>query len=102
MCYAIKQFIYDFVKKEQLRMDVINYFKNFDYKDVNGYRPIAYVLLIIGGINWGLVALGTNLVYAIFGNLFARLIYLIIGVAAGYECYMFYVEKFAKKPPTNG
>ena len=83
-------------------MDVMNYFKNFNYKDLNGYRPIAYVLLVIGGLNWGLVGLlNLNLVGAIFGPL-ARLIYIIVGVAAGYECYMVYVEKFAKKSGNGG
>lgn len=82
-------------------MDVMNYFKNFNYKDVKGYRPIAYILLVVGGLNWGLVGLlGLNLVSAIFGPL-ARLIYILVGVGAGYECYMFYLEHFAKKgePP---
>lgn len=77
-------------------MDVMNYFKNFNYKDLKSYRPIAYILLVIGGLNWGFTALGFNLVGSIFGPL-ARLIYLVVGVAAGYECYMFYMENFANK-----
>lgn len=82
-------------------MDVMNYFKNFNYKDVKGYKPIAYVLLIVGGLNWGFVALGFNLVAGIFGPI-SRLIYLLVGVAAGYECYMIYLEQFAKKGSSDG
>jgi len=82
-------------------MDVMNYFKTFNYKDLNGYRPIALIVLVIGGLNLGLMGLlGMNVIGGIFGNLLGRLIYIIIGVAAGYECYMFYLENFAKKPPT--
>jgi len=81
-------------------MDVMNYFKTFDYKNVNGYRPIAIILLVVGGLNWGLVGLfGLNLVSTVLGNLLGRLIFIIVGVAAGYMCYLFYVDNFAPKPP---
>ena len=81
-------------------MDVMNYFKTFNYKDLNAYRPIAWVLLVIGGLNWGFVGLlGFNLVGTIVGGLLGRLIFVLVGAAAGYECYMFYVQNFAKKPP---
>lgn len=46
---------------------------------------IAMVLLIIGGINWGLVGLfGLDLVAVIFGDMsaFSRLIYSLVGVSA--------------------
>ena len=79
-------------------MDVIGYFKSFDYKDLKNYRPIAIILLVIGGINWGLVGLfSLNLVTAIFGNFLGRLIFIIVGAAAGYLCYLFYLENFSKK-----
>lgn len=48
---------------------------------------IAVVLVIIGGINWGLVGLFTfDLVAAIFGEMsgFSRLIYILVGIAAIY------------------
>ena len=79
-------------------MDVMNYFKNFDYKDLKSYRQIAFVLLVIGGLNWGFVGLfGMNFVGSIFGGFLSRLVFIIVGVAAGYECYMFYMDNFAKK-----
>lgn len=48
---------------------------------------IALILLIIGGLNWGLVGLfQLNLVGAIFGGAvwLERLIYILVGVAAVY------------------
>jgi uncharacterized membrane protein YuzA (DUF378 family) len=52
---------------------------------MNAVDWIAMVLLIIGGINWGLVGLfGFDLVAAIFGDMSAlsRLVYILVGVAA--------------------
>lgn len=61
------------------------------------YRQIAIIVLIVGGFNWGLFGLfGFNLVSAILGNLLGRLVFIIVGVAAGYMCYLYYLEKFKK------
>jgi uncharacterized membrane protein YuzA (DUF378 family) len=51
---------------------------------------IAAVLLVIGGLNWGLVGLfDFNLVEFIFGQLpvIARAIYIIVGLAAIYQIF---------------
>lgn len=48
---------------------------------------VALVLLIVGGLNWGLVGLfGFNLVSAIFGEMsvLARLVYIVVGLSAIY------------------
>lgn len=48
---------------------------------------VALILVIIGGINWGLVGLANfDLVAFIFGNatLLSRVIYILVGVAAVY------------------
>ena len=49
-------------------------------------RQLILILMIIGGLNWGLVGLFQfNLVSAIFnGNLYflARIIYVLVGIAA--------------------
>lgn len=48
---------------------------------------IALILLVVGGLNWGLVGLfQLNLVSAIFGGAvwLERLIYILVGVAAIY------------------
>jgi len=51
---------------------------------------IATILLVIGGLNWGLVGLfDFNLVKAIFGEgAFARIIYTIVGLAAVYDAIL--------------
>lgn len=58
---------------------------------------VAWVLVIIGGINWllfGLVQL--DVVAMIFGaSLLARLVYILIGIGA---CYLIYLKVQKKKP----
>jgi len=66
-------------------------FKNFSI-----IHTVSLILVIIGGINWGLVGLfNLNLVSAIFGidSFFSRLIYILIGVGAAYLIY----DKFKRK-----
>lgn len=49
---------------------------------------IAAVLLVVGGLNWGLVAVGDfDLVAALFGNgtLLARIVYGLVGLSAVYQ-----------------
>ena len=49
-------------------------------------HTITFILLIIGGLNLGLDALGYNIVYAIFGDSsISTLIYLLVGLSAVYE-----------------
>lgn len=59
------------------------------------YDFIANILVIVGGINWGLFGLfKLNLVEAILGTGFlARLIYIVIGIAAGYLIYNYVQQK---------
>lgn len=49
---------------------------------------IAAILLLIGGLNWGLVGLfDFNLVAVVFGHVpvLVRLIYILVGVSAVYK-----------------
>jgi uncharacterized membrane protein YuzA (DUF378 family) len=49
---------------------------------------VAAVLLVIGGLNWGVVGLtGSDIVGTIFGNLspVSRTVYLLVGIAALYQ-----------------
>jgi uncharacterized membrane protein YuzA (DUF378 family) len=48
---------------------------------------VAFILLVIGGLNWLLVAFGWNLVYAIFGagSVISAAIYVLVGLSAIYE-----------------
>jgi len=51
---------------------------------------VALVLVVIGGLNWGLVALNYNLVDGIFGmgSMIARLIYALVGLSAIYVAWL--------------
>ena len=51
---------------------------------------IALILLIVGGLNWGLVGLFKfDLVAAIFGSIpvLQNIVYILVGVAAIYSIY---------------
>jgi uncharacterized membrane protein YuzA (DUF378 family) len=62
-------------------------YNNFFRKDgvfMNIVRIIAYIFVIIGAINWGLVGFfNFDLVAAIFGemSLLARIVYSIVGIS---------------------
>lgn len=54
---------------------------------MNALDTIAFILVIIGGLNWGLVGLfNFDLVATIFGNLslISRIIYILVGLSALY------------------
>jgi uncharacterized membrane protein YuzA (DUF378 family) len=56
-------------------------------RKLNALDWISLILVVIGGINWGLVGLfGFDLVAAIFGEMtaFSRLVYTLVGIGALY------------------
>ncbi len=56
----------------------------------NSVDWVAYVLVIIGGLNWGLIGLFKfNLVDEIFGveSALSRVIYILVGLSAVYLIY---------------
>ena len=58
---------------------------------LNAVDILAFVLVIVGGLNWGLVgAFDYNLVDAIFGSGsgISKVIYVLVGVAALYVGYV--------------
>lgn len=66
---------------------------------LNSIDWIAYVLTIVGGINWGLVgAFKYNLVDSIFGtgSALSRIVYVLVGLSALYLLYT--ASKFSHKP----
>lgn len=66
-------------------------------KELSLYGFVALIIVLVGGICWGLVGLfNVYLITGIFGNLLGRLIYIVVGVAAGYLAYLIYLEKFKK------
>jgi len=50
---------------------------------------IALILLIIGGLNWGLVIFDSNIVTMLFGAwpIIATIIYALVGLSALYTIY---------------
>lgn len=62
---------------------------------------IALILVIIGGLNWGLVGVFKfDLVKAIFGDMsvVSRIIYILVGVAALYMIYYLVKVCSVKRP----
>jgi hypothetical protein len=67
-------------------------------KKCNVIDWIAMILIIIGGLNWGLVGVFKfDLVRAIFGemSLLARIVYILVGISAIYVLAM--LPKLTKK-----
>lgn len=63
-------------------------------KDWDLYSYGAFILLLVGGIDMGLAGvLGVDLLRVILGGLLARLMFLAIGIAAGYLIYLLVMEK---------
>ena len=59
----------------------------------NALDWIALILLIIGGLNWGLVGFGYNVVETIFGaGTLANIVYWLVGLAAIYTIYYLFKE----------
>ena len=59
-------------------------------------KSVALVLLIIGGLNWGLVGLSHfDLVAALFGldTLLTNLVYILVGLSALYVAYLWWQKK---------
>jgi uncharacterized membrane protein YuzA (DUF378 family) len=50
---------------------------------------VAFILLIVGGLNWGLDALGYNVVNMLLGSwpMVEKIVYLLVGVSAIYEIF---------------
>jgi uncharacterized membrane protein YuzA (DUF378 family) len=67
-------------------------------KKLSALDWIALILIIIGGLNWGLVgAFKFDLVAAIFGSLsaVARIVYILVGLSAIYTLLL--LGKLGKK-----
>ena len=50
-------------------------------------HTLAFILLVVGGLNWLLVAFNFNLVTTLVGNwpMLERLVYILVGLSAIYE-----------------
>ncbi|MEK7107493.1 MAG: DUF378 domain-containing protein [Patescibacteria group bacterium] len=47
----------------------------------------AFILLVVGGLNWGLTAVGFNVVNLLVGSwpIVEQIVYILVGLAAIYE-----------------
>ena len=61
---------------------------------------VALILIIVGGLNWGLVALNWNLVDAIFGagSTLSTVVYGLVGLSA---VYVLFILKKLKSPASS-
>ena len=60
-------------------------------KNLNAFDWVCFVLIIIGGVNWGMVGIfNIDLVSTLFGDLTAltRVVYSLVGVSALYTVYV--------------
>lgn len=66
-------------------------------KDIRLWTLVSLIIVIVGGINWGLFGLANiNLIGAILGggtSILARLAYIIVGIAAGFLIYVNWIKK---------
>jgi uncharacterized protein len=54
----------------------------------NALDLIALILLIIGGLNWGLTGFGYNIIEVLLGTgIITNIIYWVVGLAALYTIY---------------
>lgn len=63
-------------------------------KNLDTIGWVSLVLVIVGGINLGLMGLiGVDLMSKLFGSLLSRLIFILIGAGAGYLIYLLVGKK---------
>lgn len=62
---------------------------------------VALILIIVGGLNWGLVTFKWNLVDAIFGagSMISTIVYGLVGLSAIYV--IFILKKFKSAPAVS-
>lgn len=50
---------------------------------------VAWILLVVGGLNWGLTAFGYNVVEMVLGSwpMVVQLVYILVGASALYELF---------------
>lgn len=64
-------------------------------KNLNAFDWVALVLVVVGGINWGMIgAFNIDLVSSLFGvgSALTEVVYAVVGVAALYTIYILSVK----------
>ena len=54
---------------------------------MKGLHLVAWILLIIGGLNWFLIGVGAGDVVAYLGSTVARIVYVLVGLSALLELF---------------
>ena len=73
-------------------------FSSYKKMKLNALDWVTLVLVVVGGLNWGLVGLfDFNLVDSIFGmmSMLSRIIYILVGLSAVYMIWMTLSKKDA-------
>jgi uncharacterized membrane protein YuzA (DUF378 family) len=86
------------IKKANNKVGLIILIKNKKMNNLKTLDILTLILVIVGGLNWGLVGiLNFNLVATIFGDmsLLSRIIYSLVGISAIYLLSQF--TSFVKK-----
>ena len=73
---------YLFSKGVELSANSIIYFMKY-------VHMVAWILLVVGGLNWGLTAFGWNVVDMLLGagSTLAMIVYILVGLSAVYELF---------------
>lgn len=69
---------------------------------MSALKGITAVLLVVGGLNWGLVGLfDFNLVAALFGDqsVMSRIVYALVAISAVLQAIAFLPEEFRSSSP---
>ncbi|MES2216893.1 MAG: DUF378 domain-containing protein [Pseudomonadota bacterium] len=61
--------------------------------DSNILKAVAFIILLVGGINSGLMGLFDFNLLHLFGTFLYRIILIFVGASAGYLIYMRFVKK---------
>ncbi|MDP3996302.1 MAG: DUF378 domain-containing protein [bacterium] len=54
---------------------------------MKGLHIISFIILVVGGLNWGLIGIGGWDIVAYLGEMPARVVYILVGVAALVEVF---------------
>lgn len=55
---------------------------------MKGVHVVSWVLLVVGGLNWGLMGVGLgNVLESILGSGLSTIVYILVGLAAVYDLF---------------
>ncbi len=68
-------------------MHISHYYQVTYISTMKTLHMVAFILLVVGGVNWGLTALGWNVVNMLLGSwpTVETVVYVLVGLAAVFE-----------------